>query len=232
MSSSKPPLRPFLALRRAVRAVRGRMRGGLVMHGPPEPAVALTFDDGPDPAHTPAILDLLAARGARATFFLLGSAVERWPELARRVAAEQEIGCHSYAHARATVTSLDAFREDTERALDLFERTLGARPRHYRFPWGHPGRVAPRDVERLYGMTCVHWSGAFDVASDAPTIVRRTEASLEPGAILLFHDGCAPGSVYPASREPTVRALPRILDAIEAQGLRAVTVGELLSAGS
>jgi len=201
------------------------------MHGPARPEVALTFDDGPSPEHTPAILDILAARRARATFFLLGTALERSPEIARRAAAEQEIGCHSYAHDRSAVNDLAAFRDDTQRALDLFDRVLGARPRHYRFPWGNPGRIAPRDVERLFGMVCVHWSGGgFDERSDAPAIVRNIEDALEPGAILLLHDGCAPGSVYEGSREPTVRALPRILDAIEARGLRAVTVGELLSA--
>lgn len=203
------------------------------MHGPLRPEVALTFDDGPDPEHTPAILDLLAARRARATFFLLGSAVERFPDLARRAFAEQEIGCHSYAHDRSAVNDFPAFRADTERALDLFDRTFGARPRHYRFPWGNPGRITPRDVERLFGMTCVHWSGGgYDDRSDAPAIVGHIEDALEPGAILLLHDGCAPGSVYPGSREPTVRALPGVLDAIEARGLRTVTLAELLAGSS
>ncbi|MDI1447440.1 polysaccharide deacetylase family protein [Polyangium sp. 6x1] len=222
--------RPLRAFRRGFRSVRA-VFSGLVMHGPARPEVALTFDDGPDPENTPAILDVLASRGARATFFLLGTAVERWPDLARRVHAEQEIGCHSYAHDRSAVNDLEAFRVDTEKALDLFDREVRARPRHYRFPWGNAGRIRPRDVERLFGMVCVHWSGGgFDERSDAPAIVRNIEDALEPGAILLLHDGCAPGSVYVGSREPTVRALPRILDALDARGLRAVTVGELLSA--
>ncbi|MDI1435481.1 polysaccharide deacetylase family protein [Polyangium sorediatum] len=231
MRPASPFPGPLLALRRAVRAARGLFRGGLVLHGPARPEVALTFDDGPSPAHTPAILDILAARRARATFFLLGSAVENAPDLTRRVHAEQEIGCHSYAHDRAAVNDPEAFRVDTEKALDLFDRVVHARPRHYRFPWGNPGRIAPRDVERRFGMVCVHWSGGgFDERSDTPAIVRHIEDALEPGAILLLHDGCAPGSVYAGSREPTVRALPRILDALDARGLRAVTVGELLSA--
>lgn len=218
------------ALRRAALAIKGRVlhRGAVVM-GPPRPEVALTFDDGPSRDHTPAILDALRSRGARATFFVLGLHVEREPDIARRVAAEHEIGCHSYAHARDTVQSLDRFRDDIARCKQVLERELGVCPRYYRFPWGDPGRVPPRDVEALFGMTCVHWSGGGgEEHGDPDAIVRIAARALEPGAILLLHDGLAPGSVYPRPRDATVAALPRLLDAIAARGLRAVTVGELL----
>jgi len=219
-----------ITLRRAARSVRGRLfRGGLVLHGPRRPEIALTFDDGPTPGVTDSILDLLKSRNACATFFLLGLHIEKHPDLARRVAEEQEIGCHSYGHLRETVNHIDSFREDTERALGLFDRIIGRRPQFYRFPWGNPGRIAPRDVERLFGMKCLHWSGGgFDERSGEDQIVTNIRASLEPGAILLLHDGCAPGSVFTGSREPTVRAMPRILDEFEASGLRAVTASDLL----
>jgi peptidoglycan-N-acetylglucosamine deacetylase len=219
-----------IALRRAMRSVRSRVfHGGAVMHGPPRPEVALTFDDGPTPEHTPAILDILRQRNARATFFVVGSFLERSPEIGRRILDEQEIACHSYAHDRRVVDDLETFRQDTLRALDVFDRTLGIRPRYYRFPWGHRGRIILLDVHRLFGMQCIHWSGhGRDILEPEDRIVHYISAALEPGAILVLHDGSAPGSIYPGSRVPTVNALPRILDAVQAAGLRPVTVGTLL----
>jgi peptidoglycan/xylan/chitin deacetylase (PgdA/CDA1 family) len=213
-----------------VRTLKGHvLLRGVVMHGPPRPEVALTFDDGPSRAHTPAILDVLRDRGARATFFVLGSHVEQEPEIARRVAAEHEIGCHSYAHARAAVQSLDAFRADLDRCREVLSRELGVAPRYYRFPWGDPGRISPRYVEEELGMECIHWSGGGgEERYDAEDLARHVARALEPGAILLLHDGLAPGSVYPRPRDTTVAALPLILDAIAAAGLRPVTVSELL----
>ena len=220
-----------LGVRRMLLELKGRHAlGGAVAIGPARPEVALTFDDGPDPAWTPAVLDILSARRVRATFFLLGLHVERGPDLARAVAAAHEIGCHSYGHARATVSSLEAFRSDVAR-FRAAARGLAGDVRFYRFPWGDRGVVQPADVLALEGMTCVHWSAsAGDDTLDADRIVARIERRLEPGAILLLHDGVAPGSVRRKSREETVRALPRLLDAIEARKLRPVTVGELLAA--
>jgi len=216
--------------RRWALALKARaLLGGAVAIGPPEARVALTFDDGPDPAHSPAILDILAARKVRATFFLLGAHVESAPDLARRVGAEHEIGCHSYAHARESVRSLGAFREDVARFRRVVQKELGLTPRFYRFPWGDRGVIAPADVLALEGMRCVHWSGSGgDDTLDADGIVARIERHLVPGAILLLHDGVGPHSVRKRSRAETVKALPRVLDRIAARGLEVVTVGELL----
>ena len=206
------------------------MLGGAVALGPREPRVALTFDDGPDATWTPPILDILAAREVRATFFLLGVHIEREPELARRVAAAHEIGCHSYGHVRSGVTSLEAFRADVARFRAVAEKELGASARFYRFPWGDRGLVRPADVLALEGMRCVHWSASGgDDTLDADSIVARIERLLDKGSIVLLHDGVAPGSVRRQSRGETVRALPRVLDVIAARGLTPVTVGELLS---
>jgi peptidoglycan-N-acetylglucosamine deacetylase len=224
-------MRPMVprALRRLW--LRATLGGGSVAFGPARPQVALTFDDGPDARWTPAILDILAERGVRATFFVLGMHVERAPELARAVAAGHEIGCHSHAHERDGVASMSAFRADVARFRAVVGREVGVDPRFYRFPWGDRGRIEPWDVLALERMTCVHWSASGgDDALDADAIVARVRRRLEPGAILLLHDGVAPGSVRRGSRDETVRALPGVLDAIAASGLRPVTVGELLAA--
>lgn len=224
-----PTPSPRWLVRRALLGLKGRLLlGGAAMYGPLRPEIAVTFDDGPTSAYTPQILDILSAHRARATFFVLGMHVEREPDLARRVAAEHEVGCHSYSHARETVRTLDAFRADVARCKDVMQRELGVVPRHYRFPWGDPGAIAPADVMRLEGMTCVHWSGSGEERFDADRIARSLGHLIEPGAILLLHDGLAPGSLYPRPRDQTVAALPRVLDAIAARGLRPVTLRELL----
>lgn len=215
--------------RRAARAWRGWRLGGVVMSGPAVPKVALTFDDGPSAEHTAHILDILAARGARATFFVLGANVEREPELARRIAEEHELGLHSFDHARSVVRDLATFRADVARCREAIARVAGVQPRFYRFPWGEQGRMRPRDVLALEGLVCVRWSASGHERESPERIARSIERRLEPGAILLLHDGLAPGSIYPRPRDATVAALPRILDAIEQRGLDAVTLSELLA---
>jgi peptidoglycan/xylan/chitin deacetylase (PgdA/CDA1 family) len=205
-----------------------RNRLGAISYGPRKRAVALTFDDGPSPDYTPRVLEILRAHDARATFFVLGARVEEHSEIARAVAMSHEIGCHSFAHDREIARSLEAFRADVARCRVALAPFAEA-PRFYRFPWGEPGRVAPRDVLDLEGMRCVHWSASSgDDTLDADAIVRRLESRLEPGAILLLHDGVAPGSVRRLSREATIRALPRVLAMIAVRGLRACSVGDLL----
>ena len=224
---------PFEASIRAARRFARRLKGsvllkGVVMHGPKRPEVALTFDDGPGPEHTPAILDALAARKARATFFLLGKHVEAHPELARRVAEEHALGVHSFDHARSCVRSIDDFERDLALCRAVFTREIGKFPSFYRFPWGDPGAISPRDVYARHGLRCVHWSGSGAESLEPKAIAASLEGAIEPGAILLLHDGLAPGSVYPKPRDATVLALPMILDAIEAHGLSLVTLDEML----
>ncbi len=220
-------------MRGAIRAFKGAvLLRGVVMSGPRRPEIALTFDDGPSPEHTPPVLDALAARGARATFFVLGAHVEAHPELARRVAAAHEIGCHSYDHRREVVHSLGAFREDVDRCRRLLARELAVSPRWYRFPWGDPGRVAPRDVLALEGMRCVGWSASADEGRAPEAMAVALARALEPGAILLLHDGLAPGSVLGKPRRTTALGLPLLLDAVAAAGLRPVTLSELLGPGA
>jgi peptidoglycan/xylan/chitin deacetylase (PgdA/CDA1 family) len=216
-------------LRRAACALEGRLLGGVITMGPRRPEVALTFDDGPSPAHTAAILDVLRDQGARATFFVLGAHVEAHPDLARRIAAEQELACHSYGHTRDLARSRAAFRADMARFREVVAREVGTEARFYRFPWGDPGAIAPADVMAEEGMRCVHWSmSSGDDELSAEGILGRIEEGLAPGAIFLLHDGVAPHSVRPRSRHCTVEAMPRILERIRARGLRGVTVGELL----
>src|SRR5262249_44490651 len=99
--------------------------------------VALTFDDGPDPASTPAFLDLLAARRLHATFFLLGSMVARAPQLAAEIAAAgHEIAVHGWDHRYTILRGPGAVFSDLARASDAVAGATGARPRFFRPPYG------------------------------------------------------------------------------------------------
>jgi peptidoglycan/xylan/chitin deacetylase (PgdA/CDA1 family) len=217
------------ALRRVGHAARSRLLlGGAVVCGPARDALAITFDDGPSPAYTPAILATLRERGVRATFFLLGAHVEAHPDLARAIADEHEIGCHSYGHERSMVASLASFERDLARCREVLGR-IGVSPRWYRFPWGARGAIDPRAIEARFGMACVHWSASSgDDTLEPDAIVARLSPRLDPGGILLFHDGVAPGSIRRHTRDATIAALPRVLDLVASRGLRATSVGALL----
>lgn len=199
-------------------------------HGPRDgKRVALSFDDGPDPEVTPAVLDELAKHGARATFFTIGRALDAHPELARRLVAEgHELGNHSWRHAR-----LDSFRGIAEqgREIERGERAIAAATGHgkrrpYRPPFGvksPPFVVAAREKS----LDLVGWSlhGRDTRLSDPKRIADRVLRRVRAGDIVLLHDGHdLPGRHRPAC----ARALPRILAGLREQGLECVTVSELL----
>jgi len=160
--------------------------------GPPHSrSVALTFDDGPDPAHTPAVLDRLRALGVRATFFLIGGKAEAHPALVERIAAEgHEIGHHSYAHTPPPETSALTLVREARRTSALLERLLGKRPSLYRPPFG---KLTPGKLVGMWalGQTVVLWNrDPKDFARGAVDPIRRwfeTEP-LAGGDIVLLHD--------------------------------------------
>jgi peptidoglycan/xylan/chitin deacetylase (PgdA/CDA1 family) len=154
-------------------------------------SVALTFDDGPDPRHTPEVLDQLRALGVRATFFVIGGRAEAHPQLVRRIAAEgHEVGHHSYAHTPPAETSARALVAEARRTSALLARLLGKPPRLYRPPHG---KLTPAKLLGLWalGQTVVLWNrDPKDFACGAVEPIRRwfETAPLAGGDILLLHD--------------------------------------------
>jgi len=201
-----------------------------VTHGPRDgQRVALSFDDGPDPAVTPDVLDALARHGARATFFSVGRLVEAWPELARRVAAEgHELGNHSWRHSRwepfSTPRAQIAEMERGARAIAAIVGN-GAAPL-YRAPFGvkSPPFVVAAHTKRL---TMVAWSvhGRDTGGADAEQIAARVLCRVRPGDIVLLHDGHdRPGE----HRTACADAVRRILAGLRERKLECVTVSELI----
>jgi peptidoglycan-N-acetylglucosamine deacetylase len=190
--------------------------------------VALTFDDGPDPRWTPRILDILARRGVRATFFVVGRKVEAHPELLRAIVdAGHGVGLHSYAHDRLfSLRAERRVRDDLERGIAVLERVLGHRPLLFRPPIGHTNPTIARVADAL-GLVVVGWTlgGRDGVARARPEdVADRVRRDLRDGAIVLLHDAPERGDREPAA----VRALPAILDAMAAGGLEAVPVARWL----
>jgi peptidoglycan/xylan/chitin deacetylase (PgdA/CDA1 family) len=191
--------------------------------------VALSFDDGPDPEVTPAVLDALARHGARATFFSIGQRIEAWPELARRAVAEgHELGNHSWRHSRwepfSTPRAQSAEIERGERAVAAIAGN--GRTPLYRAPFGvkSPPFVEAAHAKRL---SVVAWSlhGRDTGSADAPKIAARVLRRIRPGDIVLLHDG---HDLPDRHRSACAGAVSLILSGLHERGLECVTVSELL----
>lgn len=183
-----------------------------------ESGVVLSFDDGPDPDGTPAVLDALGAAGARGVFFLVGEQVEAHPELARRVAKEGHVvALHGFRHVEHDELG-DAARADLERGAAAVEAATGVHPGLYRPPYGRFSEQSYRAVGEL-GLTPVYWSAwGYDWEPiPAERIAETAIRDLDPGAILVLHDSAR----YAArpSAAPTAAALPAILSAMRERGL-------------
>jgi peptidoglycan-N-acetylglucosamine deacetylase len=157
-------------------------------------ALYLTFDDGPHPEHTPALLDLLAAHGAKATFFLIGREAERYPGVVERIVREgHALGNHSWSHPQFDQLDLAAQREEIERADRLLTRFDGM-PRHdFRPPRGVMPRPMVLDCVRR-GRRIAYWSYDSLDYSKRPVEVLIDSAQRHPlraGEIMLMHDDSA-----------------------------------------
>ncbi|OLC76432.1 MAG: hypothetical protein AUH78_06755 [Gemmatimonadetes bacterium 13_1_40CM_4_69_8] len=194
----------------------------------------LTFDDGPNPVATEAILDTLAAAGVPAAFFMVGEHVRRFPATARRVAeAGHEIGNHTQHHVKLHRLGPARIRAELERAHATIAETTGRVPRTFRAPHGYRNPFVAAAVRRL-GYTLFGWSfGVWDSnRPPAEEIRRRVRAKLTPGgggggAIVLLHDG--DGYDPMGDRRPTAEALPGIIRDARAAGCEFRSLAELVA---
>ena len=193
--------------------------------------VALTFDDGPHPAYTPRLLDVLETHGAHATFFMVGEAAQRHPDLVRQVArAGHAIGNHSWDHQSLPLISgreLRAQIRACERALASYGQRL-LRP-----PYGHQTVASLFDALCL-GYQVIAWSlPAYDwLDHDAGWIADRLVDQIEPGNVVLLHDALYsyPDERY-VDRGPMIAAVDMVLEQLNDR-FRFVTVPDLLRHGS
>jgi peptidoglycan-N-acetylglucosamine deacetylase len=186
-------------LRRLSPRLVGRGRSG---------GVALTFDDGPDPLGTPAVLAGLGELGWTATFFLLGSQVRQFPDVARAVvAAGHEIAVHGDVHRSHLIRTPSDVRRDIARALADISQVTGTRPRWYRAPYGHFSAGTMRAAAAL-GLEPIVWTawGRDWRGGPAEEVRRHVVRGLDDGGTVLLHDSDCTST--PGSWRTTVAALP------------------------
>jgi len=210
ISAGVRPLRPLLG-------VRDRTGSG--------DGVALTFDDGPHPVATPAVLQLLAREGVTATFFLVGEQVERRPSLAAEIAAAgHEVATHCYRHRSLLRLLPGQVRDDLMRAEDAIASATGQVPRLYRPPYGVLNGAALAHARRR-GWATVLWTREghdWEGKATAASIADRVTRLVGDGDVLLLHDA----DFYAASGSwrNTLSALPLVLEELARRGLRTTRI--------
>lgn len=189
--------------------------------------VALTFDDGPDPEVTPQVLEMLAARGARASFFLIGQRAAEHPELVARMVREGHVvENHTHRHRHTFAFNLYPFlRREIETAQQVLGTLSGRTPAWFRAPAGMHNLFLSAVLARL-GLFFVSWTwrGYDTVEQDPLRVLTRLTENLKAGDILLLHDGNAASTRE--GRPVVLEVLPELLLELERRGLRAVPLPE------
>lgn len=211
-------------------AVRGRsaaVLGPVTWRGPStEQSIALTFDDGPSEG-TPALLDLLDAHGAKATFFVCGRNVRRLPGVLREVVARgHEVGNHTETHAALYLKRPGEIRREVVAAQESIAETAGVRPVWFRPPYGcrWPGLA---EVLEEQGLRLAMWTAiGSDWRWPAERVAGKLERAVRPGAIVCLHDG----RELTANPEiaATLGAVRVIMPRLKENGFRFPTVSQLI----
>jgi len=195
-----------------------------------EKLVALTFDDGPSNVWTPQILDELDKAGVKATFFMLGNQVEKYPEIARRVAQEgHEIGNHTYDHHVLLYYTPQELKDEINRAERVIKNVTGVTPVYFRPPKAWFTSREKAIIDRM-GYKIVLWSlnskdwVTFHDKQINSYIVRH----IRPGDIILFHDSGGAFTTEGGDRSQTVKTIPRLVKKLKEKGYKFVTISELL----
>jgi peptidoglycan/xylan/chitin deacetylase (PgdA/CDA1 family) len=186
------------------------------------PYIALTFDDGPHATLTPKLLDLLAARQLKATFFVVGQNAAEYPEILKRAVREgHEIASHSWSHPNLGKMSDEGVRRELQKTDDAIVAAIGKRPTLMRPPYGSITATQKRWIYDEFGYRIIIWDvDPLDWKRPGPSVVTaRILKETKAGSIILVHDIHA----------PTIEAMPATLDQLVRKGFKSVTVTELLA---
>jgi peptidoglycan-N-acetylglucosamine deacetylase len=188
-------------------------------------AVAITFDDGPNPEYTPQILDIFREHNAKATFYVIGEHVTKYPEIAQAAYREgHELGNHTFTHPALTKLNPEERKKELEATERCIQEVTGEKAVTFRPPYLDFNEEVAELVERMGYPTI----GAVNMGAqdwDQPGvdhILRETRSQVRPGSILIFHDGYG-------NRSQTVSAVRTLVPELVEQGYRLVTVRELLA---
>jgi len=186
------------------------------------PYIALTFDDGPNVPLTPKLLDLLAARHLKATFFVVGQNAADHPDILKRAVREgHEIANHSWSHPNLGKMSDEAVRRELQKTDDAIAAAIGKRPTLMRPPYGSITAHQKRWIHDEFGYRIIIWDvDPLDWKRPGPSVVTaRILKETKAGSIVLAHDIHA----------PTIEAMPATFDQLMKKGFKSVTVTELLA---
>lgn len=201
---------------------------GAVSRGPKEPAVALTFDDGPDPNYTPGLLDALSVAGVHATFFVIAQKAIRHPELLRRMLAEgHDVQLHGDRHLFVSVLPPATALRQVEGAAAGLRSAFHIDPRFYRPTWGLCNVVAflPR-VRRRYRL--ITWSimvGDWRV-TPPEVLLQRIVEHLRPGAVIVLHDSDETFGAEAGAPQNVVQLIPELVRELQRRGYQFRTIGQ------
>ena len=189
---------------------------GARVRSPDVPHVALTFDDGPDPRWTPAVLAALRAARATATFFVVGACVRRNPDVVKAAVADgHAVEVHADRHTSHADMTREEGAADLDRVLDNLDG-LGVRPAHWRTPWGIEAEWT-RGLAAEHGLAVVGWTAdTKDWRGDpAADMLAAVLPDLRDGAIVLAHDGLGPGALRDGCEETVALVAPLVAAARE-----------------
>ncbi|MGM1048801.1 MAG: polysaccharide deacetylase family protein [Bacillota bacterium] len=202
---------------------------GVFRKGTVKKQVAFTFDDGPHPQYTPKLLDLLKLHQVKATFFVLGSKAEQYPELIRRIDREgHQIGIHNYCHTSNWLMLPSTIRRvHLDRSADIIESIVGTRPNYYRPPWGlinifdffrrKQYRIA------LWSVMGGDWRSRFCQTRLQSTLL----GGITDGSVVLLHDS---GDTVGADQHAPyfmLKALEEVLNQLQTRNLQFVRLDEM-----
>ncbi len=186
-----------------------------------QPYIALTFDDGPHPVHTPKLLDILARERVKATFFVVGRLVDQYPEIAQRIVREgHEIANHTWSHPNLSKMSDAAVEREVVRTSDAIYKATGVRTINMRPPYGAFTQRQRSWVKSHLNHHCIMWSvDPLDwKVRNAESVRSKLVAGAHNGAILLAHD------IHPT----TIQAMPATIRQLKERGFQFKTVAELI----
>ncbi|MCK9602955.1 MAG: polysaccharide deacetylase family protein [Candidatus Omnitrophica bacterium] len=206
-------------------------KGTIYRVGGTNKVVALTFDDGPSPEWTPKILDELNKAGIKATFFMLGENVERYPEIARRVAEEgHEIENHTYDHRVLIYYKMDELEKEIKEAEKIIKSVTGKTTRYFRPPKAWLTGAEKKKLKEMgYGIVLWTLNSKDWVNFHDKQITSYILRNIRPGDIILFHDSGGVFTTEGGDRSQTVKTIPRLVRKLKEKGYSFVTIDELIN---
>lgn len=204
---------------------------GITRRGPFLPVVAITFDDGPHPVYTPKILDILKEKRVKATFFVVGSCVKKYPEIARRIVAEgHDIANHTYSHRDLVPAGKKTVLGQIRKTDQTIKEATGIKTTLFRPPRG----IYSNMVRKLLledGYQIILWTvSTIDWRGDSPgRILWRVKRHIKNGGIILYHDNGSIIRPEKESRSNTYKSLPDVIDYLKDAGFEILPISEMLT---